>query len=53
VRLDDELYEQNGECYFYRNVFAKIETHKEKETANRRAKKISSVLLKGPEIDDK
>lgn len=50
--LTTETEDENGECYFYRNVLAKIETHKEKETANRRAKKISSVLLKGSEIKE-
>jgi site-specific recombinase XerD len=50
--LTTETEDENGECYFYRNVLAKIETHKEKETANRRARKISSGLFKGEEIKE-
>ncbi|PEN60954.1 site-specific integrase, partial [Bacillus toyonensis] len=32
----------DGECYFYRNVMAKIEIHKDKETLNARAKRMRS-----------
>lgn len=41
-----------GECYFYRNVFSKVKTHKTKETASRRAKKISSIILSDCEINE-
>jgi integrase len=43
---------ETGECYFYRNVFSKIKTHKTKETASRRAKKISSTILSDLEINE-
>ncbi|MFD1607251.1 tyrosine recombinase XerS [Oceanobacillus luteolus] len=50
--LTEETEDDDGECYFYRNVFSKIKLHKEQETASRRAKKISSVILNDNEIDD-
>ncbi|MFT9496940.1 MULTISPECIES: tyrosine recombinase XerS [Bacillota] len=50
--LTQETENQDGECYFYRNVFSKIKLSKEKITANRRAKKISSIILSDQEIDD-
>ncbi|EOO26867.1 hypothetical protein IIU_05977 [Bacillus cereus VD133] len=37
--------DDNGECYFYRNVMAKIEIHKEKETLNARAKRMRSKIF--------
>lgn len=48
--LTQETEDDNGECYFYRNVFSKITTRKTKETANRRAKKINANILNGDEI---
>jgi site-specific recombinase XerD len=50
--LTQETENEHGECYFYRNVFSKIKVNKEKITANRRAKKISAVVLSGNEIDE-
>ncbi|MEI2357880.1 tyrosine recombinase XerS [Mesobacillus zeae] len=44
--------DNKGECYFYRNVFNKIKVGKEKETASRRARKISSVILSDNEISE-
>ncbi|USK62441.1 tyrosine recombinase XerS [Peribacillus asahii] len=44
--------EESGECYFYRNVFSKIKVFKKDETANRRAKKISSIILTTQEINE-
>jgi site-specific recombinase XerD len=49
--LTQETENEHGECYFYRNVFSKIRLSKEKITANRRAKKISSTILSDNEID--
>ncbi|MFE4243425.1 tyrosine recombinase XerS [Peribacillus butanolivorans] len=44
--------EKTGECYFYRNVFSKIKVHKKDEdSTNRRAKKISSIILNDQEIN--
>ncbi|WP_163537233.1 tyrosine recombinase XerS [Gracilibacillus sp. YIM 98692] len=48
--LTQETEDEEGECYFYRNVFSKITTNKAKETANRRAKKINASILNGDEI---
>lgn len=47
--LTQETENNDGECYFYRNVFSKIKVSKTKETANRRAKKISSVIYSDQE----
>ncbi|MDX8367210.1 tyrosine recombinase XerS [Cytobacillus sp. IB215665] len=43
--LTTQSEDDNGECYFYRNVMAKIETHSKKETQSARAKKIGSEIL--------
>lgn len=44
--------EETGECYFYRNVFSKIKVHKKDgDSTNRRAKKISSIILNDQEIN--
>lgn len=48
VETEDE---ETGECYFYRNVFSKIKTSKSKESASRRAKKISSIILSDNDIN--
>lgn len=48
--LTQETENEDGECYFYRNVFSKIRIHKEQETASRRARKISSTILNDHEI---
>lgn len=50
--LTKETETTDGECYFYRNVMSKIVLLTKKETANRRAEKISSVILNEEEIDD-
>lgn len=50
--LTQETENSDGECYFYRNVFSKIKAPKEKITASRRAKKISSVVFSDHEIDE-
>jgi site-specific recombinase XerD len=50
--LTQETEKKDGECYFYRNVFSKIKVNKEKITANRRAKKISSIIFSDNEIDE-
>ena len=46
-----ESENDDGECYFYRNVFAKIKTPKSTETAARRAKRLSSQILDKNEMD--
>ena len=38
-----------GECYFYRNVMAKVTIPKSKKTTSKRADKISSQILQGDE----
>lgn len=50
--LTKETENEDGESYFYRNVMSKIVLHTEKETASRRAQKISSVILNEHEIYD-
>lgn len=50
--LTKETELDNGECYFYRNVMSKIVIHKKRETANRRARSISSVILNEDEINE-
>lgn len=41
-----------GECYFHRNVMKKIKIRTTTETANKRAQKISSVILNENEITE-
>ncbi|WP_223643620.1 tyrosine recombinase XerS [Planococcus sp. 4-30] len=50
--LTKETENEDGESYFYRNVMSKIVLHNKKETASRRAQKISSVILNEHEIND-
>ncbi|HWJ80096.1 MAG TPA: tyrosine recombinase XerS, partial [Niallia sp.] len=50
--LTTETEKEDGECYFDRNVMSKIVLHKKRETANRRARKISSVILNEDEINE-
>lgn len=51
--LTIESEKADGECYFYRNVMAKIKTPKNSESIARRAKRINSNMLSTPEqIDD-
>ncbi|WP_408634143.1 tyrosine recombinase XerS [Planococcus lenghuensis] len=50
--LTKETEHEDGESYFYRNVMSKIILHTKKETASRRAQKISSVILNEQEISE-
>lgn len=50
--LTRETENEDGESYFYRNVMSKIVLHTTKETASRRAQKISSVILNEHEINE-
>ncbi|EIM08334.1 site-specific tyrosine recombinase XerS [Planococcus antarcticus DSM 14505] len=50
--LTKETENEDSESYFYRNVMSKIVLHTKKETASRRAQKISSVILNEHEIHD-
>ncbi|MGX1195982.1 tyrosine recombinase XerS [Metabacillus sp. SLBN-84] len=50
--LTQETENEDGECYFYRNVFSKIKQKKEQETSKRRAKKINSTVLTTEEINE-
>ncbi|AQQ55419.1 tyrosine recombinase XerS [Planococcus lenghuensis] len=50
--LTKETENEEGESYFYRNVMSKIVLHTKKETASRRAQKISSVILNDQEIHE-
>lgn len=49
--LTVESEDDEGECYFYRNVLAKIKTPKKTESIARRAKRISSQILDKDEMD--
>jgi len=49
--LTTESEDDEGECYFYRNVMAKIKTPKKTESTARRAKRISSQVLEKDEMD--
>lgn len=50
--LTKETETETGEAYFDRNVMSKIVTHTKKESASRRAQKISSVILNNSEIQE-
>lgn len=50
--LTQETEDEDGECYFYRNVFSKVKIHKEQDTANRRARKINATILNEQEIGE-
>ena len=49
--LTIESEKDDGECYFYRNVMAKIKTPKKTESATRRSKRIGSQILDKGEMD--
>ena len=49
--LTTESEDDQGECYFYRNVMAKIKTPKKSESAARRAKRINSAILTKEQMD--
>ncbi|WP_338657036.1 tyrosine recombinase XerS (plasmid) [Sporosarcina psychrophila] len=49
--LTTESEDDDGECYFYRNVMSKIKTPKKSESIARRAKRISSEILDKNEMD--
>ena len=50
--LTKETAHGDRESYFYRNVMSNIVLHTKKETASRRAQKISSVTRNENEIND-
>ncbi|OMP66262.1 tyrosine recombinase XerS [Domibacillus epiphyticus] len=50
--LTEETEDETGECYFDRNVMAKIKTIKSKETKRHRARRISSAILNESEISE-
>ncbi|MDX1806604.1 MAG: tyrosine recombinase XerS [Paenisporosarcina sp.] len=50
--LTTETENEDGECYFDRNVMKKIKTNKNSETTASRAKRINSNSLKSDEMDD-
>ncbi|WP_082409548.1 tyrosine recombinase XerS [Salimicrobium jeotgali] len=47
TRTEDE----DGECYFYRNVMAKVKMAKTSETLSSRAERISNKILTGEDIE--
>lgn len=47
--LTVETEKDNGECYFYRNVMNKVVFNKQRETANKRARKINAHILSSSE----
>ncbi|WP_100405218.1 tyrosine recombinase XerS [Bacillus solitudinis] len=50
--LTKETENEDGECYFYRNVMSKIKISKSSDTASRRSKMISSKILHDDSITD-
>lgn len=50
--LTQESENDEGECYFYRNVMAKIKTPKKQESAAYRSKRISASMYSGQEMAD-
>lgn len=50
--LTQESEDQDGECYFYRNVMSKIKSPKKMESAASRSKRISANMLNGSEPAD-
>ncbi|WP_214482960.1 tyrosine recombinase XerS [Bacillus sp. SM2101] len=50
--LTERTEDDEGECYFYRNVMAKVKMTKKTETLDARAKRISEKILHGEEIID-
>jgi len=48
--LTKETEDENGECYFYRNVMSKIVTHKKGEAASRRARDLNAIILNDDDI---
>lgn len=48
--LTTESEDDEGECYFYRNVMAKIKSPKKTESAARRSKRISASMVQGTEM---
>lgn len=49
--LTIESENDDGECYFYRNVMAKIKTPKKSESAARRAKRINAHILESDDMN--
>jgi len=50
--LTTETEDDDGECYFYRNVMTKIKITRDSETASRRSKAMSSKILHDQSITD-
>ncbi|QHA38763.1 tyrosine recombinase XerS (plasmid) [Rossellomorea marisflavi] len=50
--LTERTEDEEGECYFYRNVMAKVKMHKVKEDLDVRADRISTKILHGEEMLD-
>ncbi len=50
--LTQESEDEDGECYFYRNVMSKIKSPKKAESASSRSKRISANMLNGDERDE-
>lgn len=48
--LTQESEDENGECFFYRNVMAKIKSPKKTESAARRSKRISASMFNALEM---
>ncbi|MGE6756042.1 tyrosine recombinase XerS [Rossellomorea sp. NPDC071047] len=50
--LTERTEDDEGECYFYRNVMAKVKMKKNTETMDARAERISEKIFHGDEIKD-
>lgn len=50
--LTQESEDDEGECYFYRNVMTKIKTPKKQESAAYRSKRISASMFTGKEMTE-
>jgi site-specific recombinase XerD len=50
--LTERTEDSDGECYFYRNVMAKVKMKKNTETLDARAERISEKIFHGDEILD-
>lgn len=50
--LTQESESDDGECYFYRNVMAKIKTPKKQESTAFRSKRISASMYSGKQMTD-
>lgn len=50
--LTERTEDEDGECYFYRNVMAKVKMAKETQTLSSRAERISQKIFHGDEIEN-